>query len=53
MSCLQIHTRAPDSLARTGTLKLAHGEVHIPKPEQAKPRRIEISAGAKQQTIEA
>ncbi len=28
-------------------------EVRIPKPEQAKPRRIEIQAGAKQQTIEA
>ena len=30
MTCLEIHTRAPDSRARTGTLKLAHGEVRTP-----------------------
>jgi HSP20 family protein len=28
-------------------------EVHIPKPEQAKPRRIEIRPGERQATIEA
>jgi queuine tRNA-ribosyltransferase len=30
VSCFEIRTRAPDSYARTGTLKLAHGEVRTP-----------------------
>ena len=30
MSCLTIHTRDPGSRARTGTLRLAHGDVRTP-----------------------